>query len=403
MAETGEKKRYILFSKEDGRPDSEKPCAFFASAAGCRNGAKCKFMHGAAPAAPAPAPAKKHEKVAAPAPAPVEEVKRVKKERARKEGGDRETHVQPEPVRVPVPTPVQPKAAPVQHKPVAVAAPPAVSEAEKTIKALQKQLEDQQKALDAQMKMLQQQQQIQMMQQQVQAAAPMAQVRVEPKKENKRKQAEATPVAMPNKSPKTVAPAQPVATNNGFGSLVQSITQRAVPVSVPVVPVSARVNNTYVNNTAHADSDNSGDEDSDFLFGAVNHVLNTGLVNSNNTTPYKQAEAPARVPLNPNSPFVNTTEVTKALQTSGSKHALQGSAKKNIFAAKSPAAPANTSVTAPIAPRAPAAVFDPASADFSTLPWARLVTATHANARFPINYSFPEDSAWVKAKPYGAW
>jgi hypothetical protein len=305
---------------------------------------------------------------------------------------------------------VQHKAAPVQAKPVAVVAPPAISEAEKTIKALQKQLEDQQKALDAQMKMLQQQQQLQMMQQQVQAAAPVAaaQPRVEPKKENKRKQTEAAPAAMPNKSPKTVAPAahaQPVTTNNGFGSLVQSITQRAVPLPAPVAPVSARVNNTFVSNTAQADSDNSGDEDTDFLFGAVNHVLNTGLVNSNNTTPYKQADAPARVPLNPNSPFVNTTEVTKALQTSGSKHALQGSAKKNIFASKSPAAPANTSVTAPIAaaPRAPAVVFDPASADFNTLPWARLVTATQANARFATNYTFAEDNTWVKAKPYGPW
>ena len=40
------KKRYLLFSKDDGRSDSEKPCAFFASPAGCKNGNNCKFLHG---------------------------------------------------------------------------------------------------------------------------------------------------------------------------------------------------------------------------------------------------------------------------------------------------------------------------------------------------------------------
>ena len=39
------KRKYVLFNKNDGRPDSVKPCAFFLSSAGCRNGANCAFSH----------------------------------------------------------------------------------------------------------------------------------------------------------------------------------------------------------------------------------------------------------------------------------------------------------------------------------------------------------------------
>jgi uncharacterized protein YcfJ len=44
MAE--KKRKYLLFTKADGRTDAQKPCAFFISEAGCRNGAQCQFSHG---------------------------------------------------------------------------------------------------------------------------------------------------------------------------------------------------------------------------------------------------------------------------------------------------------------------------------------------------------------------
>jgi hypothetical protein len=44
MAE--KKRKYLLFTKSDGRTDAQKPCAFFISEAGCRNGAQCQFSHG---------------------------------------------------------------------------------------------------------------------------------------------------------------------------------------------------------------------------------------------------------------------------------------------------------------------------------------------------------------------
>lgn len=44
------KRKYILFKSDDG---SKKPCAFFVSAEGCKNGAACKFSHEIQAAQPA--------------------------------------------------------------------------------------------------------------------------------------------------------------------------------------------------------------------------------------------------------------------------------------------------------------------------------------------------------------
>jgi hypothetical protein len=65
MASAGSKRKYLLFKADDGRPDHLKPCAFFFSPAGCRNGQTCKFSHdpqsqnaATAVVAPAPVPTK---------------------------------------------------------------------------------------------------------------------------------------------------------------------------------------------------------------------------------------------------------------------------------------------------------------------------------------------------------
>jgi hypothetical protein len=49
MSDKDKKRKYLLFKKDDGRPDGLKPCAFFASEAGCKNGSNCRFLHGAPP------------------------------------------------------------------------------------------------------------------------------------------------------------------------------------------------------------------------------------------------------------------------------------------------------------------------------------------------------------------
>ena len=45
----GSKKKYTLYSANDNRPNSAKPCAFFFSDAGCRNGDGCAFSHSDVP------------------------------------------------------------------------------------------------------------------------------------------------------------------------------------------------------------------------------------------------------------------------------------------------------------------------------------------------------------------
>ena len=45
MADKDKKRKYLLFAKDDTRPSSQKPCAFFISSEGCRNGSKCPFLH----------------------------------------------------------------------------------------------------------------------------------------------------------------------------------------------------------------------------------------------------------------------------------------------------------------------------------------------------------------------
>eukprot|EP01031_Cornospumella_fuschlensis_P036591 gene36591-44388_t len=88
------KRKYLLFNADDGRPPHMKPCAFFHSPEGCKNGSGCKFSHTLPPDAPAaatpapapiptPAPAPQQPKAAkqavpvaaAPAPQPVKPIK----------------------------------------------------------------------------------------------------------------------------------------------------------------------------------------------------------------------------------------------------------------------------------------------------------------------------------------
>ena len=391
MSNASEKKRYVLFSKEDGRPDSEKPCAFFASAQGCRNGAKCKFLHGAAPVVSS---------------TDVDEPVKQKKER--KEKKEKRNREEPINVAPPAPmyVPVVPKPVPVQlhaPKPTQVPTPaPIPSAQDKLVLELQQKLEKQQALLEAQMKILQQQQQVQQQQQQSQ----VTQVKPENKKENKRKQnASVDNALLSNKSPKTLA--TPAVVQQvpavAHGVVLHPVSQKATPKqksSNETHDLSARASATYHNNVTQSNNESSDDDDSEFLFGAVNHVLSTGLQNSNNSTPYKQPENAAQ------SPFVRSVEVVKALTTSNSAHALHGSTKKNIFATKAPSA-ATATVAAPTAaaslPRAPVVPFDPMAVDMNMLPWQQLVSATRANPRFGANYAFAEDSTWVKAKPFGPW
>lgn len=104
-------------------------------------------------------------------------------------------------------------------------------------------------------------------------------------------------------------------------------------------------------------------------------------------------------------PFINSQDALKALQSSGSTHALYNVSKKNIFAtpkaSTSNTSTNNTSIINDV--KIPRNIFNPALVNFHELPWMKLVEQTKLNFRYPNNYTYVEDSSWVKAKIYGPW
>jgi hypothetical protein len=91
------KRKYLLFNKSDDRPNSEKPCAFFITPEGCRNGANCMFSHGDIPTkGTISAAAKAKEITRAEKTRPVEEVQQPEKsvEKKRKKQDEAAASVQ---------------------------------------------------------------------------------------------------------------------------------------------------------------------------------------------------------------------------------------------------------------------------------------------------------------------
>lgn len=109
-------------------------------------------------------------------------------------------------------------------------------------------------------------------------------------------------------------------------------------------------------------------------------------------------------------PFINSQDALKALQSSGSTHALYNVSKKNIFATPKTSS-SNTSTNNTMINNSsinndvkiPKNIFNPALVNFHELPWMKLVEQTKLNFRYPSNYTYVEDSSWVKAKIYGPW
>ena len=111
-------------------------------------------------------------------------------------------------------------------------------------------------------------------------------------------------------------------------------------------------------------------------------------------------------------PFINSQDALKALQSSGSTHALYGVSKKNIFATPKISTNNNSSTSNSMNNNSssisndvkiPKNIFNPALVNFHELPWMKLVEQTKLNYRYPNNYTYIEDSSWVKAKIHGTW
>lgn len=407
MVETEKKRKYLLFSKDDGRPDHLKPCAFFVSEAGCRNGSKCKFSHG--PAAE-PAPVVKEEKVAK-APKPVAEpVASKHKERdsevksAEKKQKKEYSEYQSSP------------------KPAVVA--PVKDSKDDEIAQLKAMLQQQQAMFAEQLKHTSKMQQ-----------APPASAEKAPK------------VSMKEKGKEIAAKRASTKANASSSSNAQPRPEPFVVVPPPGLakaqPVAAKPqsDDSESDSDSGSDSDNASSEDEGgFLFDAVNVALKDGRNSFSNpeaistqskkamVSPYNTpAPVASHAPVSavggiPTAPvisssaslFLPTDNVMKTLQTSGSKHATHGSAKKNVFA--NPKA-TTTAPSVPLVPKTPAAamaaaptkvatkveVFDPSVVNFAALPWSNLVQTCQAHNRFKKEYTYEVDSSWVTSRPVGDW
>ncbi len=371
------KRKYLLFKKDDGRPDHLKPCAFFASADGCKNGNKCRFMHevSSTPASIAsPLSMDVHRIV------PLQSFSEIpslgEEATPKKEKKKRRTNEFME-----------------QDKNDISIIHPATSLPLATLNPAQEsylKLLEQQRALEQQLNSLS------ATMHQTASIAPSAAAVTSNKTEKKGSTASSSSLKMNSLFPV---------------SRPSSVSSAIAPVPIQV---SASKEIKY----------ESSSDDEDFLFKAVNHALDSGRTEvkkpsipfvkpvtapifSSSATPSTMAEnIGVDIAINMATggsasntfPFVEPSAALKALETSGTAHATQGpggtrNKKKDIFASPTGrvSAPSSTSSTA-------VSLFDPASINFSSLDWDSLVQRTQLHKRFKQDYSFPTDQTWITAR-----
>lgn len=391
------KRKYLLFKKDDGRPDHLKPCAFFASDAGCKNGSKCKFSHDPAIMAGGSEPSTPfHQPQAAPEPVSrMEETPQKDKKKRRTNEFMDEAPMPLQTQSFPFPTQLPVAAYHYQQA-------PQPSKESEELRLLREQLQLQQKQLE-------------LLQRANVAPVPVAPVPVaapvstnslkKEKKQNKEPEpSTGSKLSHSNLFP-TTSFSQPALFNLPVAAFEP--VKPAAPVPAPKKEVKYE----------------SSSDDEEFLFKAVNHALNNGRQPSapapavatpiappaTKIAPPTQVAAPASTPApassnngtaiaystvglpsNPDAsfPFMDPASALKALETSGTAHATHGSKKKNIFA--SPAG------------KLPVKLFDPSSVNFEKIDWNQLVAKTQSHKRFKSDYSFSSDQTWITGRSESA-
>jgi hypothetical protein len=370
------KRKYVLFNKDDGRPDAQKPCAFFITPQGCRNGAKCQFLHGdaakgAALSAPIEKPLPKSEEAAVMVPKKSSKREREstgtsateKKHDDMESGGGAVKRPQPQEINV------------------------------------QRELELQRKAFEDDMKKQRdfyEQQLLRQHQQQV----PVDQ---QQDKKKRRKSNDKKTVVPPPPVP-VPRPAAPVMAPQTFAVVTLPSPQSLVPLGIPLgIPPGLSLAKLPHKDSTHQKEE---DEDTQFLFGAVNSVLAEGHSRGSGA-------AGATTHNTVEDPFVHSESVLRLLQTSGTKHATLGSAA-HAKHAKPPAAalvappsgaqqPDHPVVDEPRSAEEIAALLSSAVTGHSSLPWDVLVQNTKLSARFQADYQFEADHTWVQTRPHAEW
>lgn len=413
------KRKYVLFKADDGRPDHLKPCAFFISAEGCKNGANCRFLHEKTAAGGSSHVVETKLETKATKVSAIEESGKDKKDKKRAKRAEAES----------VPQKVSTKAENVV---------PTESE---EIRLLREQVLMQQRVLEQNMAAIAKlsaksdststttsngNQQVP-----TKVTKPIAK---EVKKEKISNKA-VLPVASPQKPIVVARPPQPV--------VVAPVPRAAAtkPLATHVNVAKTRYDEEEDDESDEDDSMNVDDDqeeneeesedvnmdvdesedDEQFLFDAVNHVIKSG---ANQTTPAAaEKTAPVAQPKNGKAMPVVAAAASKPAQqpkgneddlfvnpttASSNAHAtpVKITKKKDIFASKgsvtattaavlSSSQPAATADT----PRAPVKLFNPAEIDFPDLAWDDLVDLTMSDSRYNTDYTFQTDYSWVKARP----
>ena len=387
MATVSKKRKYVLFNKEDGRTDAQKPCAFFITPQGCRNGSKCPFIHGDSAGG---------EAMAASIPAP---------------------HV---PIAQSIEEPVVTKRKPKKDPVVAVTTappPPVIKERKKTEKSssssqhpaqqesinLQLELDNMKRQRDLMEQQLARQQQLLQQQQQIQEVQGSQQQQQQQEKKKRRKSSEMKAVvpspALRPPATSVQAPAFQFASNP---------SPHSYAVGLPVAPIMLPM--AMAPPTASLLSQREEEDDTQFLFGAVNTALAQGSNNgSSNSHPHNHSD----------DPFVHSESVMRLLQTSGTKHATLGAAahvKQTkvgavAVAATTSASSKSSAVTGTIKTAGTevksaaeiAMLLSSVITGHPSFPWGALAQRTKQSPRFQTDYNFETDHTWVQTRPHQEW
>lgn len=388
MADKDKKRKYLLFSSNDGRPSNLKPCAFFISPEGCKNGEKCKFSHSLNVIQDAQAAVATQAAAAAPAPAPVQVpagAAKTKSEPAKPSKADnKRKHVEetPEPVRQ------SEQNSGSSNKKVKI-------EQKSELELLKEQVRKQQEIFEQKLAALATQPPAQSVV--PQATGPMQASQPTPSKPKPKTKATPTKVAAPVATPSV---ASTMATSSSFHSQATfSFPISAPPPGLGSPPALSQQFPSKLADVQHAE-DSSDDEK--FLFGAVNHVLQNpqqGPSPQRFVTPHAP-KSPARPALSSTARDGNGQESRREKNANGAA-VFSDSASllstENPFLSPEQAAARDDSETP--SGSADKLTFDISRADMAAVDWEKLVLTTASHKRYATDYVFDKGPLWVQARP----
>lgn len=355
-----EKRKYLLFTKDDDRPASQKPCAFFATPEGCRNGKSCVFLHGAPVVIVAP---QDKPKVSRPAVADDSSVSssssssssssesvKVSNKKTKVDNSNNNRNGSSKAYNPTV----------IDDKKLA-----ALDEITNELKRkLDAEREEERKMYEKQIKL--QKEQLEEYQNKLKmtvnaaAAAAVPPAASEVRKSTRIKENKTTV------APKSVAQSTPAA------------TAKKVPTTE--------------------------EEDTRFLFGAVDVALGNATPSAL-TTRMEASNTPV-IPTvtaySNDSPFVPSSDFMKILSTSGTEHATKGPTREKDNKKQKKAEPSTTTVAAAAAVTTVTGAtsqtrqqFSSLDGDLGDLNWKKCVEISHKHPKYDKDYKFDVDKSWI--------